>query len=250
MTAELRIVGVPGVPEVVPGDDLAALLVYAIRRADIPVEAGDVVVVTQKVVSKAEGRLVRLADIEPSASTVRWAEEADRDARLVELALREAVRVVRMEAGVLVTETAHGLICANSGVDASNVAAGFATLLPVDPDASARRIGAALAAAFGRPVAVVVSDTFGRPWREGQTNVAVGVAGLRPLVDHRGTVDPFGHRLQSTVIALADELAAAAELVMGKTAGIPAAIIKGAPYEAGDGSARELQRPREHDLFR
>ena len=250
MTAELRIVGVPGVPEVVPGDDLPALLVHALRRASIAVEAGDIVVVTQKVVSKAEGRLVRLADIEPSPSTVRWAEEAERDARLVELALREAVRVVRMERGVLITETVHGLVCANSGVDASNVPAGFATLLPADPDASARRLCAVLSAAFATAVAVIVSDTFGRPWREGQTNVAIGVAGLAPLLDHRGTVDPFGHQLQSTVIALADELAAAAELVMGKTAGVPAAVVKGLRYEGRDGSARELQRPREHDLFR
>jgi coenzyme F420-0:L-glutamate ligase/coenzyme F420-1:gamma-L-glutamate ligase len=250
MAVELRIVGVPGIPEIVPGDDLPALLVHAIRRADIAVGAGDVVVVTQKVVSKAEGRLVRLADIEPSPSTARWAEEAGRDARLVELALREAVRVVRMERGVLVTETAHGLVCANSGVDASNVPAGFATVLPADPDASAQRLCTALSAAFGVAVAVLVSDTFGRPWREGQTDVAIGVAGLRPLLDYRGTVDPFGHHLQSTVIAVADELAGAAELVMGKTAGVPAAIIKGTRMETGDGSARELQRPREHDLFR
>jgi coenzyme F420-0:L-glutamate ligase / coenzyme F420-1:gamma-L-glutamate ligase len=248
--AELRIVGVPGMPEIVAGDDLPALLVAAIRGSAIVIDDGDVVVVTQKVVSKAEGRLVRLGDVEPSASTVRWAAAADRDPRLVELALREAVRVIRMERRVLVTETLHGLVCANSGVDASNVPMGFATLLPVDPDASARRLRAALSAAFGRGLAVVVSDTFGRPWREGQTNVAIGVSGLRPLEDHRGTTDPFGHKLQATVIALADELASAAELVMGKTAGVPAAIIKGARYEGGDGSATELQRPRDQDLFR
>jgi len=250
MTGELRIVGIRGLPEIEPGADLGALLVDAIRRDSLAVEAGDVVVVTQKVVSKAEGRLVSLADVEPSPATARWAAAAQKDPRLIELALREAVRVVRMERGVLITETAQGLVCANSGVDASNVKSGFATLLPVDPDASARRLRAALTTAFGRPLAVVVSDTFGRPWREGQTNVAIGVAGLRPLLDHRGTTDAHGHRLQTTVIAVADELASAAELVMGKTSGVPAALVKGAHYLTGDGEARELQRPPEHDLFR
>lgn len=250
MTGELRIVPIRGLPEVEAGADLGALLVDAIRRDSLAVEAGDVLVVTQKVVSKAEGRLVRLADVEPSSATALWAAEARKDPRLIELALREAVRVVRMERGVLVTETAHGLVCANSGVDSSNVKAGFATLLPADPDASARRMRAALGAAFGVPIAVIVSDTFGRPWREGQTNVAIGVAGLRPLLDLRGTTDAHGHRLQTTIIAVADELASAAELVMGKTSGVPAALVKGARYETGEGEARELQRPPEHDLFR
>lgn len=247
---ELRVVAIRGLPEIEAGADLGALLVDAIRRQSLALEAGDVLVVTQKVVSKAEGRLVRLADVAPSPDTARWAAEARKDPRLIELALREAVRVVRMERGVLVTETAQGLVCANSGVDSSNVKAGFATLLPVDPDASARRLRDTLAAAFGLAPAVVVSDTFGRPWREGQTNVAIGVAGLRPLLDHRGTTDAHGHRLQTTVIAVADELASAAELVMGKTSGVPAALVKGARYAAGEGDARELQRPAEHDLFR
>jgi len=250
MIGDLRIVAIRGLPEVEAGADLGALMVDAIRRDSIAVDAGDVFVVTQKVVSKAEGRLVSLADVEPSPKAARFAAEARKDPRLIELALREAVRVVRMERGVLVTETAHGLVCANSGVDSSNVKAGFATLLPLDPDASARRLRDALRAGFGVPLAVIVSDTFGRPWREGQTNVAIGVAGMRALLDHRGTLDAHGHRLETTVIAVADELASAAELVMGKTSGVPAALVKGARYDAGEGSARELRRPPEQDLFR
>ena len=247
---ELRVVPIRGLPEVEAGADLAALLVDAIWRSTVPVVAGDVVVVTQKVVSKAEGRLVRLADVEPSPGAVRFAAETGKDARLVELALRECVRVVRSAPGVLITETSHGLVCANSGVDSSNVKAGYAALLPADPDASARRLRDVLAAAFGVPLAVILSDTFGRPWRLGQTNVAIGVAGMRPLLDHRGTTDAHGHRLETTMIAVADELAAAAELVMGKTDAVPAALVKGARYQAGDGNARELHRPAEHDLFR
>jgi coenzyme F420-0:L-glutamate ligase/coenzyme F420-1:gamma-L-glutamate ligase len=181
---------------------------------------------------------------------VRFAAETQKDARLVELALRECVRVVRSAPGVLITETSRGDVCANSGVDTSNVKPGYATLLPVDPDASARRLRDALREAFALPLAVVVSDTFGRPWRLGQTNVAIGVAGMRPLLDHRGTTDAHGHRLETTVLAVADELAAAAELVMGKTDGVPAALVKGARYAPGEASARELQRPPQHDLFR
>jgi coenzyme F420-0:L-glutamate ligase/coenzyme F420-1:gamma-L-glutamate ligase len=248
--SEIRVVGIRGLPEIEPGADLAALLFDAVRAGSHVVEAGDIFVVTQKIVSKAEGRLVALADVKPSPEAVRFAAEAGKDPRLIELSLREAARVVRMEKGVLITETAHGLVCANSGVDASNLKAGYAALLPADPDASAGRLRDALSAAFGVPLAVVVSDTFGRPWRLGQTNVAIGVAGMKPLLDHRGTADAHGHRLETTMIAVADELAAAAELVMGKTDGVPAALVKGARFETGHGSARELQRPSAHDLFR
>jgi coenzyme F420-0:L-glutamate ligase/coenzyme F420-1:gamma-L-glutamate ligase len=244
------VLGVRGLPEIAPGDDLAALLVRAVAGSGIAVESGDVVVVTQKVVSKAEGRLVRLADVEPRPEATAIGAAGDRDPRLVELALREATRVVRCERGILITETRQGFVCANSGVDSSNVAAGFGVLLPLDPDASARRLRERLLAAFGVALAVVISDTFGRPWREGQTNVAIGIAGMKPLVDHRGSTDAHGHELQASVIAAADELAAAAELVMGKTSGVPAAVIKGARYEPGDGAARELVRPPQLDLFR
>ena len=249
MASEVRVIGLPGLPEVRPGDDLTALILEAIRRAALPIDAGDVFVVTQKIVSKVEGRLVRLADVRPSPLAERWAAEHDKDPRLVEVVLGEAARIVRMERGLLIAETPHGFVCANAGVDASNVPEGTVSLLPKDPDASARRLCAGLSRATGQPVAVVVSDTFGRPWREGLVNVAIGVAGLSPLLDHRGRADAHGHVLRTTVMAVADELAGAAELVMAKTAGIPVAVVKGARYDAGEGSARQLVRPAEKNLF-
>lgn len=251
-STELRVIviGVPGIPEVAPGDDLVALIAAAVARAAIAVTAGDVFVVAHKIVSKAEGRLVRLAEVEPSALAERWGAQTGRDPRLVELALRESTRIVRMDRGVLIAETRHGFVCANAGVDGSNVGDGFAALLPEDPDASAGRLCAGLTRALGVETAVIVSDTFGRAWREGQVNVALGVAGLRPLIDYRGGADTFGRRLQATVIAVADELASAAELVMRKTAGVPVAIVRGARYEAGSGAARALIRPPSQDLFR
>lgn len=247
---ELRVIGIPGLPEAGPGDDLVALIAGAMSRAAIPVAAGDVFVVAHKIVSKAEGRIIRLSDVEPSALARRWAVEIGKDPRLVELVLRESTRIVRMDRGVLIAQTRHGFVCANAGVDASNVSDGFAALLPDDPDASASRLRDGLARAFGVEVAVIVSDTFGRAWRDGQVNVAIGVAGLRPLIDYRGGVDAFGRRLQATLIATADELASAAELVMRKTEGVPVAIVRGVRYEAGPGTARELIRPPAQDLFR
>lgn len=249
-SSEVRVVALGGLPEIVPGDNLTSLIVQAVEQAALTVDPSDVFVVAHKIVSKAEGRLVRLDEVEASPLAERWSKRAGKDSRLVELALREAAGIVRMDRDVLIAETAHGFVCANAGVDTSNVVQGAAALLPADPDASARHLQAGLAAAFGQPIAVIISDTFGRPWREGQVNVAVGVAGLRPLVDYRGYVDPHGHRLQASVIAVADELASAAELVMGKTSRIPVALVKGAAYAAGDGTARELVRPRERDLFR
>lgn len=247
----LHVLGVPGLPEVEAGDDLVSLITKAVRAVPLEVAARDVFVITQKVVSKAEGRLVRLDTVEPSALARQWS--AGKDPRVVELTLREAVRVVRMDRGVLIAETRRGLVCANAGVDTSNVPDGWAALLPDDPDASARRIRDGLSAAFGCAVAVIVTDTFGRPWREGQTNVAIGLAGLSPILDHRGLTDGHGHRLQATAIAVADELASAAELVMGKTRGVPVAVVKGAGELGliiGDGSARDLRRRPEEDLFR
>jgi len=247
---ELRVLGVPEIPEVASGDDLAQLIVAAVRRIGLAIEEGDVFVVTHKIVSKAEGRLVPLGEVEPSPLAVRWSAAYGKDARLIELALRTSKRVLRMDRGVLIAETPHGFVCANAGVDSSNIADGAAALLPDDPDESARRLCISLREAFGQSVAVIISDTFGRPWREGQVNVAVGVAGLRPIMDYRGRLDAHGHRLQTTAIAIADELASAAELVMGKTSAIPVALIKGARYEQGDGSARELVRSIDQDLFR
>jgi len=227
---ELRIIPLPGIPEVRPGDDLAALIGAALERVG-GLEDGDVLVVAQKVVSKAEGRV----------------EEAD---DVVEVVLREA-RVVRRRRGdLLIAETEHGFVCASAGVDRSNAPGdGWVVLLPKDPDASAARLRERLAARFGVAPAVVVSDSFGRAWRQGTTDVAIGVTGMLPLLDLRGKADASGRTLASTVIAVADELAGAAELVMGKSSGVPAALVRGYAVPAGDGSARDLVMPPERDLF-
>jgi coenzyme F420-0:L-glutamate ligase/coenzyme F420-1:gamma-L-glutamate ligase len=248
-----RLVPLPGLPEIEAGDDLVELIAAAAVRADLTIGAGDVFVVTQKIVSKAEDRLVALEAVTPSLRAAEWAREWNKDARVIELVLGEAARIVRMERGVIVTETRHGFVCANGGVDTSNVRQGWAALLPLDPDASARRLCAGLRSVFAQPVGVVISDTFGRPWREGQVNVAIGLAGLPPIIDYRGLTDSFGVRLVTSAIAAADELAAAAELVMGKSSGVPVAVIAGTGLGAGrldQGSARNLVRRREDDLFR
>jgi coenzyme F420-0:L-glutamate ligase/coenzyme F420-1:gamma-L-glutamate ligase len=236
---------VEGLPEVHPGDEIADLLV-----ARIGLEDGDVVVVTQKIVSKAEGRRVSLAGIVPSTFAERWASDHGLDPRLIELVLSQSRRIVRMDRGVLIVETHGGFVCANAGVDVSNVTGGdMATLLPVDPDASADRIRRAIAAG-GAQVAVVISDTFGRPWREGLVNVAIGSAGLWPLKSYVGQVDPLGFPLQATVQALADEVAAAAGLVSSKLNRIPVVVLRGLDFEPGKGSGRDLLRPPDRDLFR
>jgi coenzyme F420-0:L-glutamate ligase/coenzyme F420-1:gamma-L-glutamate ligase len=247
---DLLLFAVPGIPDVTSGADLGALIVGAVARSGRRVEPGDVVVVAQKVVSKAEGAMVRLDDVTPSLAATQWAAVTGRDARLVEVILRESTRIVRMERAILIAETRHGFICANAGVDASNVAPGFVSLLPQDPDASADRLRVALSAAFDCPVAVIVSDTFGRAWREGVINVALGVSGLRPLLDYRGSADSYGRPLTSTVIALADELAGAAEIVTRKSAGTPVAIARGAAEWVGEGNGRMLVRDASRDLFR
>jgi coenzyme F420-0:L-glutamate ligase/coenzyme F420-1:gamma-L-glutamate ligase len=250
VTTKIELIGVPGIPEVAEGDDVAALIARALRNAGIEVVDGDVLVVAQKIVSKAEGRIVRLDSVEPSPRAQEWASAYDKDARVVEVVLRESKRIVRMERGVLISETEHGFVCANAGVDTSNVAQGIVTLLPKDPDASARQVQLELEAAFGVRLAVIVSDTFGRPWREGLVNVALGVSGIAPLIDYRGQKDSHGNALKVTVIAIADELASAAELVMNKSAGVPVAIIRGFDYEARESSGGELVRAQEFDLFR
>ncbi len=240
----LTILPLEGLPEVGPGADLAELVTQS--RA---LEDGDVVVLAQKIVSKAEGRVVRLDDVDPSTRALELA-GPDGDARHVEVILREAVRIVRTRGPLVIAQTRHGFVCASAGVDASNAPErGTLVLLPVDPDASARRIRGRIGELTGRSVAVVVSDSFGRPWRQGTTDVAIGVAGLAPLLDLRGTKDATGYELRSTQIAVADELAGAAELVMGKAAGVPGAVIRGYGA-AGDGSARELVMPEDRDLFR
>lgn len=247
---DLRIIGLRGLPEVTPGDNLASLIAAAARREGVSVDDGDLFVVTQKIVSKAAGRTERLADVEPSTIAEEWAARVGKDPRLVEVILRESLRIVRMDRGIIIAETKHGFVCANAGVDGSNVPGGCVTLLPEHPDEEARKIREALTAAFGRRVAVVICDTFGRPWRLGQVNVAIGISGLRPLVDYRGTRDASGQSLQSTIIAVADELASAAELVMNKSDRIPVALIRGCVHLEGEGTAADLVRPAHEDMFR
>ena len=240
MTRELRLRPIEGLSEIEPGDDVPALL-----AARVPAGPG-ILVVAQKIVSKAEGRIVRLSDVEPSVQALELARKVDKDPRQVELVLRESVRVVRQVPGVLICETRHGLICANAGVDLSNAPGEeVAVLLPVDPDASAERIRSALGPGRG----VIVCDTFGRAWREGLVDMAIGVAGLAPLRDYTGSTDRSGRELQVTVMALADQLAAAAGILMVKDAGIPAVWIAGVIPE-GSGRLRDLLRDPERDLFR
>jgi coenzyme F420-0:L-glutamate ligase/coenzyme F420-1:gamma-L-glutamate ligase len=246
---ELRVLSVGGIPEVHPGDDLADLIVRA--AGDDLLEAGDVVVVTHKVVSKAEGRLVNLASIEPSALAKGFADHYDKDPRQIEVVLRESKRIVRMDRGIIISETHHGFVCANAGVDVSNVPGDETVcLLPADPDASAHRLRESLMVRLGAELAVVIADSFGRAWRHGIVNVAIGVAGMDPLADYRGEKDPHGYPLTSSILAVADELAAAAELVMGKTAGVPVAVVRNYPYGKGTGTGRDLLMEPGRDLFR
>jgi coenzyme F420-0:L-glutamate ligase/coenzyme F420-1:gamma-L-glutamate ligase len=240
----IAVLPVAGLPEIRAGDDLAALIAGSASLLD-----GDVVVVAQKVVSKAEGRVVRLDEIEPSARARQLA-GATHDPRELEVVLREAMRVVRERAPLVIAETRHGLVCASAGVDHSNAPEpGTLVLLPIDPDASARRIRAGITARTGREVAVIVSDSFGRPFRLGTTDVAIGVAGLTPLRDLRGTPDRGGRELRTTQVAVADEVAAAADLARGKADGVPVVVVRGLLL-AGDGTARELVMDAERDLFR
>ena len=252
---QIRIVALKSLPEISPGDDLAHLIFEAVQREGQSPGEGCAVVVAQKVVSKAEGRLANLREIQPSPLAEAYAREHEKDPRCIEVILQQARRVVKMDRGVLIVETHQGLVCANGGVDVSNVAPDsgggeWVTLLPCDPDASAERLRQRLRELAGYDCAVVISDTFGRPWREGLVNVAIGAAGFRPLADCRGQPDRHARALHSTVVAVADELAAAAGLVMGKAAGTPVVLVYGAALERGQGSARELIRPPERDLFR
>lgn len=246
--AGVEIVPLPCTREFVAGDDLADYLARAVAAAG-GLRAGDIVVVTQKAVSKCEGRVVRLSAVSPSPLAQTFAQAWDKDARVVELALRGARRVVRMVRGVLITQTHHGFICANSGVDRSNTGEDEAVLLPEDPDSSAQRLRLALGRRFGVLPVVIITDTFGRAWRRGQTNVAIGLAGARPFRDYRGSIDHSGRELHATVIAVADEIAAASELVMNKADGVPAALVRGYAMPPGEGKATDLVRATNEDLF-
>ena len=247
----LRVLPLPARGEVTVGADLAGLVADAAEEHDEKLLNEDVLVVTQKVVSKAEGRLVRLEEVEPSPFAVQLAAQHGRDPRHVEVVLRESRRIVKMDRGIIISETHHWFVCANAGVDASNVGGGtILSLLPVDPDRSASTLRERLRELAGVAPAVIISDTFGRVWRTGLTNVAIGVAGMAPLKSYAGMHDPYGYELRVTVMAVADELAAAAELVMGKTDRVPFVLIRGFPYDAADGSAAELVREASLDLFR
>jgi coenzyme F420-0:L-glutamate ligase/coenzyme F420-1:gamma-L-glutamate ligase len=249
--AEVRLLGLRGAPEVRPGMDLAQLMLDAAQAADVTLRDGDILVVTHKVVSKAEGRLVDLRTIEPSALAQAFAARWDKDARHVEVVLRESARVVRMDRGIIISQTRHGFVCANAGVDASNVAGEeVVCLLPVDPDASAANLRAALRRATGVDLAVIVTDSFGRPWRVGITNVALGVAGIAPLVDYRGQPDDHGRIMNVSVIAVADEIASAAELVTGKLQRCPFVVVRGYPYERAEGQGAALVLDAASDMFR
>jgi len=244
----IELIPVEGFPEVRPGDDLDGLIAGAVGDT---LRAGDVLVVTHKIMSKAEGRLVDLKAVEPSALAKGYAARWGKDPRQIEVVFRESRRVVRMDRGVVISETHHGFVCANAGVDASNVPGeDTVCLLPVDPDASAAKLREALAGRLGVEVPVVVSDSFGRAWRFGITDIAIGVAGMDPLADYRGRNDPHGYPMEASVLAVADEIAAAAELVMGKTDGVPLAIVRGYAYEKGRGTGQDLLMPPERDMFR
>lgn len=256
--AAISILPVDGIGEIVPDDDLLSIIGDAIETSIGKLQDGDIVVVTHKIVSKAEGRLVELATVEPSPLARNFAAEWGKDARQVEVVLREARRIVRMHNGLIVAETKHGFICANAGVDASNAGLETVCLLPDDPDASAARIRQSLTTRFFPGVAedatrigVIVTDSFGRPWRNGIVNVAIGVAGMSPFADYRGQFDPDGYELRASVLAVADELAAAAELVMHKVAKRPVAIIRGYDWQPGedDGTGQDLVMPHERNLF-
>jgi|TARA_Y100000780_G_C13694875_1_gene421126 coenzyme F420-0:L-glutamate ligase/coenzyme F420-1:gamma-L-glutamate ligase len=252
MPPEIRVIGVEGMPEVQPGDDLSGQMMDAADRQGTPIEAGDMLVVTQKVVSKTEGRVISLEGIEPSEMAIRITEGHRRDPRHTEMILRESARIVRMDRGVIISETHHGFQCANAGIDASNIpGSNTIALLPVDPDASARRVRDDVKSRLGVDVAVIISDTFGRPWRAAAVNVAIGVAGFNPCLSYVGQEDSHGNMMYTTVICVADELAAMAELVTGKVDNVPVSIIRGYPYEPMENASHEaLLRSPDKDLFR
>lgn len=248
--AEYRVFAIGGMPEVRDGDDLPGLIADALEAQGTPLETGDVLVVTQKIVSKAEGRVVQLDTVSAGDFAKEWAEAWERDARAVELVLRESRRIVRMTNGLILSETRHGWVCANAGIDQSNVSEGAVCLLPVDPSASAAAIRRGLAARGQADVPVIISDTFGRPWRNGLTNVAIGVSGMQPIYSYIGQTDAAGYDLRVTEMCWADELASAAEPVMNKLDAVPAAVVRGLDVPLEEGDHRPMIRDAAQDLFR
>lgn len=249
--AELRLIALPFSKEIIPGNSLASSVLDSLRENQLALQPGDILIVKHKIVSKAEGRIVDLSTIKPSRDSIAWAKQYNLNPRVIELALRESVAVIRRKNGVLITETRHGFICANSAVDVSNVDGGqHALLLPVDPDRSARKLHRELKKLTGIYVPVLITDTFGRPWREGLVDFCIGITGVKPLCDDRGQRDPHGYTLQASLEAVADELAAAAGLLCGKLNRTPACIVRGFHYEADRGNIADLLRPAASDLFR
>jgi coenzyme F420-0:L-glutamate ligase/coenzyme F420-1:gamma-L-glutamate ligase len=249
--ASIRIIPLRGAPEAQAGSDIAAMTLHAATASGVRLQDGDILVVTQKVISKAEGLLVDLKTIEPSDIALRYAQQWGRDPRQVEVVLRESVRIVRMDRGLIISQTRHGFVCANAGVDASNVPGDdIVCLLPRDPDGSAERLRAQLKRAAGVDIAIIISDSFGRPWRQGIVNVALGVAGIAPLTDYRGQRDDFGRVMSSSVIAIADEIASAAELATGKVERTPFVIVRGYAYQRASGSGAQILMNPATDLFR
>ena len=246
----LEIIALEGFDEISRGASIGELICQAYARLGLSVLAGDILVIAHKIVSKAEGRVLRLDEIVPSERALELARALDKDPRMVEVILRETRNIIRMGGNTLIVETHHGFICANAGADLSNVGAGLVALLPQDPNRSAARIRDDIRVLAGVSVGIIVSDSFGRPWRLGTTDVALGVSGLNPLKDYRGDTDRYGYELRASVAAVADEIASAAELVMGKKDGIPAVLVRGFPIESEKGSGKDLLRPEAEDLFR
>ncbi|HZT08142.1 MAG TPA: coenzyme F420-0:L-glutamate ligase [Chloroflexota bacterium] len=247
---EVRIIPLPVEGEIETGSDLARLALEAAKARGTTILDSDVLVVTQKAVSKSEGRIVRLSEVDPSPIAQQWADRYGKDARQIETVLRESRRIVKMDRGIIIAETRHGFVCANAGVDASNVGPGVVSLLPVDPDASAAALRDRVRELSRAMPAVIITDTFGRAWRNGLTNVAIGVAGIEPLRSFAGQHDPYGYELRVTIVAIADELASAAELVMGKVDGVPFALVRGFAFDRAPGGAHALVRDPAEDLFR
>jgi coenzyme F420-0:L-glutamate ligase / coenzyme F420-1:gamma-L-glutamate ligase len=248
---ELRLIPIPLAREILPGDSLADKLLASIRKHRAKLQPGDILVVKHKIVSKSEGRIVDLSTVQPSVESTAWAQQYNLDPRVIEFALRESRSIIRRQNGVLITETHHGFLCANSGIDVSNVDGGnHAVLLPEDPDRSAANLRRAIKTRTGLAIPVIITDSFGRPWREGLTEFAIGIAGMKPLRDDRNRRDPYGYKLKASVEAVADELACAAGLVCGKLNRTPACIVRGFRYEPAAGGVKNLLRSAKTDLFR
>lgn len=250
-TSEIRLIPIQVAGEISPGDSISEKLLDAMRRTRLRFQPGDILVVKHKIISKSENCIVDLATIKPSAESIEWAKQYNLDARVIELALRESRAVIRRQNGALITETRHGFLCANSGIDVSNVDGGrHALLLPENPDRSAADLRRALQKQTGLSIPVIITDSFGRPWREGLTDFAIGISGMKPLRDDRGKRDSHGYKLKASVEAVADELAAAAGLVCGKLNRAPACVVRGFQYQQGSGKSADLLRPAANDLFR